>query len=92
MTRGTRDRVAPILTTAVGAAAVFIPFALSGGSAGFEIVGPMSVVILGGLITSTLLTVVVLPAVYLRFGFVAEQDASAEDLFVKVPDVDAVGR
>ncbi len=92
VTRGTRDRVAPILTTAVGAAAVFIPFALSGGSAGFEIVGPMSVVILGGLITSTLLTVVVLPAVYLRFGFVAEQDASAEDLFLKVPDVDAVGR
>ena len=40
----------------------------------------MAVVILGGLVTSTLLTVVVLPALYLRFGFVAEQDASAEDL------------
>jgi len=92
VTRGTRDRVAPIMTSALGAAAVFIPFALSGGSAGFEIVGPMSVVILGGLITSTLLALVVLPAIYLRFGFVAEQDTSAADLFVTVPDVDAVGR
>ena len=88
----TRDRVAPILTTALGAAVVFIPFAVSRGSAGFEVVGPMSVVILGGLITSTLLTLVVLPATYLRFGFVAEPDRSAEDLIVKIPDVDTVGR
>lgn len=88
----TRDRVAPILTTALGAAVVFIPFAVSRGSAGFEVVGPMSVVILGGLITSTLLTLVVLPATYLRFGFIAEPDRSAEDLLVKIPDVDTVGR
>ena len=88
----TRDRVAPILTTALGAAVVFIPFAVSRGSAGFEVVGPMSVVILGGLITSTLLTLVVLPATYLRFGFIAEPDRSAEDLIVKIPDVDTVGR
>jgi Cu/Ag efflux pump CusA len=91
VTRATRDRVAPILTTAVGAAVVFIPFAVSGG-AGFEIVGPMSAVILGGLISSTLLTLVVLPPAYLRFGFVAEPDRSAEDLIVKIPDVDTVGR
>lgn len=89
--RGTRERLAPILTSAVGVAVAFIPFALSGGSAGFEIVGPMATVILGGLVTSTLLTLVVLPAVYLRFGFVAELDTSAEDLFVKVPEIDTVG-
>jgi CzcA family heavy metal efflux pump len=89
--RGTRERLVPILTSAVGVAVAFIPFALSGGSAGFEIVGPMATVILGGLVTSTLLTLVVLPAVYLRFGFVAEMDTSAEDLFVKVPEIDTVG-
>ena len=87
----TRDRMLPIVTSALGTAAVFIPFALGGRSAGFEIVGPMSVVILGGLVTSTLMTLVVMPAVYLRYGFVAELDTSAEDLVV-VPDVDTAVR
>ncbi len=51
----------------------------------------MAIVILGGLVTSTLLNLVVIPAFYLRFGFVAEPDTSAEDLFVGLPDVDTVG-
>lgn len=89
--RGTGDRSARILTAALGAAVVFIPFAVSGGSAGFEIVGPMAVVILGGLVTSTLLSLVVIPGFYLRFGFVAQPDTSTEDLFVDIPDVDSVG-
>jgi Cu/Ag efflux pump CusA len=91
VTAATRDRVVPILTSAVGGAVVFIPFAVMSG-AGFEIVGPMAAIILGGLISSTLLTLVVLPAAYLRFGFVAEPDRSAEDLLVQIPDVDTVGR
>jgi Cu/Ag efflux pump CusA len=89
--RGTRERLVPILTSALASAAAFIPFAVSGGSAGFEIVGPMSAVILGGLLTSTLLNLVVMPAIYLRFGFVAEPDTSAEDLLVRIPDVETVG-
>ncbi|MGZ8583144.1 MAG: efflux RND transporter permease subunit, partial [Actinomycetota bacterium] len=88
--QGTRERLLPILTTALASAVVLIPFVVSGGSAGFEIVGPMSAVILGGLVTTTLLSLVVIPAVYLRFGYVAELDTSAEDLFVKMPDVDTV--
>jgi CzcA family heavy metal efflux pump len=92
VTRGTRDRLVAIVTTAVASAVVFIPFAVSGGSAGFELVGPMSAVILGGLVTSTLLNLVVIPAAYARFGFVAEPDTSAEDLLVRIPDVDTVGR
>jgi len=88
--RGTRDRLVPIVTTVLASAAALIPFVVSGGSAGFEIVGPMSVVILGGLVTTTLLILVVVPAFYLRFGEIAELDTSAEDLFVKVPDVDTV--
>ncbi|MGH2539538.1 MAG: efflux RND transporter permease subunit, partial [Actinomycetota bacterium] len=88
--QGTRERLLPILTTALASAVVFIPFVVSGGSAGFEIVGPMSAVILGGLVTTTLLSLVVIPAVYLRFGYVTELDTSADDLFVKTPDVDTV--
>jgi Cu/Ag efflux pump CusA len=89
--RGTRDRLVPVLVTAIASAVVFIPFAVSAGAAGFEIVGPMAAVILGGLVTSTLLTLVVVPAIYLRFGFVEELDTSAEELFVRMPDVDTVG-
>ncbi|MET0800837.1 MAG: efflux RND transporter permease subunit [Actinomycetota bacterium] len=88
--QGTRERLLPILTTALASAVVLIPFVVSGGSAGFEIVGPMAAVILGGLVTTTLLSLVVIPAVYLRFGYVAELDTSADDLFVKMPDVDTV--
>lgn len=45
-----------------------VPLALAGGSAGNELQTPMAVVILGGLVTSTLLNMVVLPALYVRFG------------------------
>jgi CzcA family heavy metal efflux pump len=66
--RGTRERLAPILTTAVGTAAVTLPFVIAGAEPGLEIVNPMAIVVLGGLVTSTLLSLFVLPAVYLRFG------------------------
>ena len=64
--------------------------ATRGGAVGSEIVGPMAVVLLGGLVTTTLVNLVVLPALYLRFGSVADEDA-AEDLFIVLPDVDTVG-
>jgi Cu/Ag efflux pump CusA len=87
--QGTKNRLTPILTSALASAVVLIPFAVSGG-AGFEIVGPMVVVVLGGLVTWTLMNLVVVPAMYLRFGRVAEPDTLAEDLFVKVPEIDTV--
>jgi Cu/Ag efflux pump CusA len=90
VSRGTRERVAPIVTSILASAAVFAPFAILSGSAGFELVGPMAAVVLGGLVTTTLLDLVVLPAAYLRFGFVAEPDASAEEMVVRIPDVDTV--
>jgi Cu/Ag efflux pump CusA len=89
--RGTRDRLVPLLMTAIASAAAFIPFAASASAAGFEVVGPMAVVILGGLVTATLLTLIVVPAMYLRFGLVADIDTSAEELIVRVSDVDTVG-
>jgi CzcA family heavy metal efflux pump len=66
--RGTRERLAPILTSAAGTAVVMLPFAIAGAEPGLEIVNPMAIVVLGGLVTSTLLSLFVLPAVYLRFG------------------------
>ena len=64
----------PILTTALASAVALIPFVVSGGSTGFEIVRPMAVVILGGLVTSTLLNLFVDPGALPAFGFVAEPD------------------
>ena len=66
--RGSRERLAPILMTALTTGLALIPLVLSGNLPGQEIEYPMSIVILGGLITTTLLNLFVLPSLYLRFG------------------------
>ena len=66
--RGAGERLIPILMTAMAAGLALIPLALSGGKSGSEIQTPMAVVILCGLITSTLLNMFVVPALYLRYG------------------------
>jgi CzcA family heavy metal efflux pump len=63
---GSRERLAPILMTAVTAGLALVPLVIAGDSPGNEIQSPMALVILGGLVTSTLLNVVVVPALYLR--------------------------
>jgi CzcA family heavy metal efflux pump len=64
----TRERVTPILMTALVAGLGVLPLALSTGQAGREIQGPMAVVILGGLITSTIASLGLLPPLIWRFG------------------------
>ena len=54
--------------TAMAAGLALIPLALGGGKAGSEIQTPMAIVILCRLVTSTLLNMVVVPALYLRYG------------------------
>ncbi|MGW8316253.1 MAG: efflux RND transporter permease subunit [Bacteroidales bacterium] len=61
---GSADRLNPILMTALASALALIPLALAGNEPGNEIQSPMAIVILGGLITSTLLNLVVIPSVY----------------------------
>jgi heavy metal efflux system protein len=61
---GARTRLRPVLMTALVASLGFVPMALSHG-AGAEVQRPLATVVIGGLITSTLLTLLVLPAVYL---------------------------
>ena len=69
--RGARERLVPILMTVFTTGLALIPLVLSGDIPGQEIEHPMAVVILGGLVTSTLLNLFVVPALYLRFGGVA---------------------
>jgi Cu/Ag efflux pump CusA len=66
--RGARERMAPVLMTALVTALGLLPIALGSGEAGREIEGPMALVILGGLFTSTALNLFVLPVLYRRFG------------------------
>jgi Cu/Ag efflux pump CusA len=66
--RGAVERVAPILMTALATGLALVPLAISGNRPGNEIEHPMAVVILGGLVTSTIRNLLVVPALYLRFG------------------------
>jgi Cu/Ag efflux pump CusA len=66
--RGAQERLAPILMTAAATALAVLPLAVGGDKPGQEIEHPMAVVILGGILTSTLLNLLVLPALYLKFG------------------------
>jgi CzcA family heavy metal efflux pump len=67
--RGARERLAPVLMTALVTGLGLLPIALGSGEAGREIEGPMALVILGGLTTSTALNLLVLPVLYRRFRF-----------------------
>ncbi|HTD88562.1 MAG TPA: efflux RND transporter permease subunit, partial [Candidatus Binatia bacterium] len=66
--RGASERLIPILMTALVTALGLLPLAIGSGEAGREIEGPMALVILGGLMTSTLLNLLVLPTLALRYG------------------------
>jgi CzcA family heavy metal efflux pump len=66
--RGAGERLIPILMTALVTALGLLPLAIGSGEAGREIEGPMAIVILGGLLTSTVLNLIVLPTLALRFG------------------------
>jgi Cu/Ag efflux pump CusA len=66
--RGARERIAPIMMTALTTGLALLPLIIAGNIPGQEIEYPMAIVILGGLVTSTLLNLLVVPTLYLRFG------------------------
>jgi len=76
--QGSMERLSPILMTALVTGVGLIPLALGAGEPGREIQQPMAVVILGGIVTSTFLNMIVIPALYLKFGR-AEALVRAED-------------
>jgi CzcA family heavy metal efflux pump len=66
--RGSKERISPIAMTALTTGLALVPLIISGNIPGQEIEYPMAIVILGGLVTSTLLNLFVVPSLYLRFG------------------------
>ena len=66
--RGASERLSPILMTTLCTGLALLPLLVAGSIPGYEIEHPMAVVILGGLVTSTLLSLFVVPMLYLRFG------------------------
>jgi CzcA family heavy metal efflux pump len=66
--RGARERLSPIVMTTLATGLAVVPLVVGGNIPGHEIEHPLAVVVLGGLITSTLLNLFVVPALYLRFG------------------------
>ena len=65
--RACATRMRPVLMTALAASLGFVPMALATGS-GAEVQRPLATVVIGGLVTSTALTLLVLPTLYVRFG------------------------
>ena len=79
--RAAEERSGPVLLAAIATALALGPFALAGNIAGLEMVQPMAVVVLGGLVTTTLLSLVGFPAIYLLFGAAREPELGlAEEL------------
>jgi Cu/Ag efflux pump CusA len=66
--RATHERLLPTLATALGASAMLVPVVLFGRTAGYELLHPLAVVVLGGLVTTTAVNLFVVPGLYLRFG------------------------
>jgi Cu/Ag efflux pump CusA len=66
--RAAKERLAPILMTALATGLALVPLVISGEIPGAEIEYPMAIVILGGLVTATLLNLFIIPALYLRLG------------------------
>ena len=71
--RGSEERLAPILMTALSTGLALVPLVIGGNLPGHEIEYPMAVVIIGGLVTSTLLNLFLLPPIYLAFGRVTRK-------------------
>jgi CzcA family heavy metal efflux pump len=86
--RGARERVAPVAMTGVAAGLVFLPVLVGGSRPGLELLHPLAVVLVGGLVTAVPFTLFALPVLYLRFGLSrvvapAEQLTSALDELVQ---------
>jgi Cu/Ag efflux pump CusA len=84
--RGTRESMAPTLTAALATAVVLAPIVVVGSVSGLEIVYPMTIAVLGGLITTAVLNLFIVPVLYLRYGYVPDRDTWTGELLAAVPE------
>ena len=93
--RAAQERFGPIITTAALTALALLPIVVMGSIAGQEVVKPMAVVIIGGVITTTLVSLFVVPALYLWLARRSEPDAlsfaSEQDRTLVADDRESVG-
>jgi Cu/Ag efflux pump CusA len=75
--RGARERLLPILMTTLACGLALVPLVIAGSIPGHEIEHPLAVVVLGGLVTSTLVNLFIVPSLYLRFGRSEQAGAAA---------------
>jgi Cu/Ag efflux pump CusA len=87
--RAARERFVPIVTTAVTLIVALLPFALSGGVAGQEILRPLAAAAIGGVIASALISAFVVPVLSLRFAPAVVPDVLGTQVVV-VPELDRV--
>jgi Cu/Ag efflux pump CusA len=66
--RGSTERFTPTLVTALGTGLLMLPIVVFGGVAGLEVIRPAAIILLGGVVTTTLYSMLVVPALYLRFA------------------------
>ncbi|MDF2146230.1 efflux RND transporter permease subunit [Knoellia sp. p5-6-4] len=78
--RGTREHLSSTLVALLGTAALFAPLAVAGDAAGLEIVQPMAVVVLGGIVATALVNLLVVPALYLALGRTPDGSRWTDDL------------
>ncbi len=85
--RGAMERLAPILMTAMGSGLALVPLVIGGDQPGKEILSPMAMVILFGLISSTFLNMIVVPSLFVRFA----QPVAAESPVEIESEIDQIG-
>lgn len=79
--RGARELLVPTVGPLAVLAVIFLPLALAGQRAGLEVIQPMAIAVLGGLVATGVMALVVIPAMYAKWGFIERPDTSTADLF-----------